>query len=185
MHIISFTSLSECFFPVLLFVCFCFYWNPLNSQWDNKLPEWTSGPGSWWGKKETISFLYISFCAEIRFYFKEMQTIPDMLRHNETTWDISVSGLVRDARCWNMEEWIKLCSLLMILMQQITWACVWGRKGNRCANYPGYSQSIRVAAEAWHCSGPGLRRWWPNNFLPPVISNTCTSLNSTIGLNLL
>ena len=33
-----------------------------------------------------------------------MQTIPDMLRHNETTWDISVSGLVRDARCWNMEE---------------------------------------------------------------------------------
>ena len=127
MYIISFTSLSECFFPVLLFVCFCFYWNPLNSQWDNKLPKWISGPGSWWGKKETISFLYISFCAEIRFYFKEMQTIPDMLRHNETTWDISVSGLVRDARCWNIEEWIKLCLLLMIRMQQIMWACEGGR----------------------------------------------------------
>ena len=51
------------------------------------------------GERETISFVYISFCAEIRFYFKEMQTIPDMLCHNETTWDIPLSGFVTAVRC--------------------------------------------------------------------------------------
>ena len=149
-------SSQVCDWMFFLFFIVCLFLLK-SSQWDNKLPEWTSGPGSLWGKKETISFLYISFCAEIRFYFKEMQTIPDMLRHNETTWDISVSGLVRDARCWNMEEWIKLCLLLMIRMQQIMWACAWGRKGNRCqANYPGQlsihqsrSSGLTLRAPLW------------------------------------